>query len=361
MLRTKKLTTGVERILLDLKAFSQPEFGYIRQMSDVGKNFFLIKEDGNFEYPYQNISNESEWKNAWDQISDNTHRFLRKKISSSKFEPLVDDFKPVEDIIETDILGEIKEILLWIKNDANIKGQGPHDKAMKQRDYLLTLLLFELRIDHYSKMEFDKHLFKVNDGWKLRIFRDELKRPEILKNPHVTLDIPADVGKQIEEYKELYRSELYNAANSKKVFLGSRTGRKNAASLNGVQGPSLSHAFKVLMVLYSNSKTGFAAKHVKKIVSSVLDRKRDLSDFDDSATLALHTRRVSRESYTANQIQTAFNHYVHRLQRAGVLKMPSGERRKIMVDEQEYKNLIFKVKEQEEQIIELKTLTSFNN
>ncbi|OFZ25201.1 MAG: hypothetical protein A2381_12230 [Bdellovibrionales bacterium RIFOXYB1_FULL_37_110] len=83
------------------------------------------------------------------------------------------------------------------------------------------------------------------------------------------------------------------------------------------------------MTVYSNSNTGFGLHAVRKIITSVLDKKRDLADFDQAAKLAMHTPSVSRESYASHQTEAAFDHFVSRLQQAGVLEMPKGIKRKI--------------------------------
>ncbi len=355
LLRLEKATTGTEKIIESFRKFCRPKYGYLRQRVDLGQTFFTIDEDGNKVFPYQQLENKDDWNKKWDQICNEVNEYLAEELESYTFEPLVDTFKPIEKIIDSNITEEIKDILLWLKYDADLKGIGFFTKVMRQRDYLLSLMLFvfELRVDHYANMEFGRHLFKEDGIWKLRIYKDELKRPEVLNARHVTLEIPLDVGQQINEYKEKYRPYLYGADTSNKVFLGSVTGRKNNKSIEGVQSRTLSQSFKKLMVLYSKSDTGFAAHAVRKLVSSILDKKRDLSDFDHSATLAMHSREISRSTYTAGQIQAAFKHYIHRLQHAGVLKMPPDEKRKIIVDEQFHNELLLQVKEQERQIIEL--------
>lgn len=174
----------------------------------------------------------------------------------------------------------------------------------------------------------------------------------MLKSPYVTLTIPNDVADQIREYKNVHRPHLYGADVSNKVFLSNPSGRKTPESSNGVQSRSLSHAFKGLMTLYSNSSTGFGPHAVRKIITSVLDRKRDLGDFEQAASLAMHTADVSRTSYAANEVEAAFTHYVARLQRAGILAMPEGERRRIEVDEIDYHDLVLRNKELEQMLIE---------
>ncbi len=357
--RMEKLTTGMKRILDQFKVFCRKKYGYIRQHSEIGKEYFFI-QNGKYVYPFHSSSTD-EWISQWDQICENTHEYLEDTVEASTFTQGVDTFKPIEKIVESDILPQIKDITHWVRNDASLKGMGSIATAIKKRDSLLTLLifLFELRIDHYAIMEFGKHIFELNGKLVLRIFRDELKRPEILDAPHVTLTIPKDVADEIIEYRDNHRPHLYGATANNKVFIGSPTGRKTPESLNGLQARSLSFAFKTLMTLYSNSDTGFGPHAVRKIVTSVLDRKRDLVDFDQAAKLAMHTPNVSRKSYAANQVETAFNHYVSRLQRAGVLKMPEGERRKIVVDEIEYNDLKLRVKELEQQLIE--TLEKLKN
>ncbi|MBL6991351.1 MAG: helix-turn-helix transcriptional regulator [Bacteriovoracaceae bacterium] len=352
MMRKDRLTTGIKRILDQLKAFCRKRYGYIRQHTKLGQEYFTI-QNGKYVYPYGGCNSE-EWNDLWDKICESTFEYLEDTIESSNFTSDVDTFKPIENIVDTDILSQIKDITGWIRHDASLKGVGAVKTAIKKRDSLLTLLifLFELRIDHYAIMEFDKHLFERDGKFLFRIFREELKRPEILKSPYVTLTIPDDVAAEIIEYRDVHRRHLYGADTSKKVFLGSPTGRKTADSINGLQARSLSFAFKTLMTLYSSSTTGFGPHAVRKIITSVLDRKRDLADFDQAAQLAMHTPTVSRESYAAHQVESAFNHYVSRLQRAGVLEMPKGERRKIEVDEIEYNDLVLRNKELEQMLIE---------
>ena len=161
------------------------------------------------------------------------------------------------------------------------------------------------------------------------------------------------MAEQITIYKNTYRPHLYGAANSKRVFLGSVSGRKTIDSSDGIEARSLSRAFKQLMTLYSNSSTGFGPHAVRKIVTSILDKKRDISDFDNAATLAMHSKKTSRDSYASHQVEAAYNHYVHRLQLAGVLRMPSEQQRKIEVDEIEYNNMQLKIREMEQRLIEL--------
>tara|TARA_B100001971_G_scaffold213155_1_gene245582 strand:+ start:174271 stop:176301 length:2031 start_codon:yes stop_codon:yes gene_type:complete len=352
MERKKNLTTGVKRILDQFKVFCRKKYGYIRQHTKLGQEYFVI-QNGQYIYPYQSC-NPSDWNMLWDQICEDTHEYLDDTVESSVFVSDVNTFKTIENIVETDILPQVKDILDWIKLDASLKGLGTVTTAQKKRDSLLSMLifLFELRIDHYATMEFDKHIFEKNGELKFRIFRDELKRPEVLKTPYVTLTIPRDVAAQIMEYKNIHRPHLYGAKESNKVFLSNPSGRKTPESVNGVQARSLSYAFKSLMSLYSNSSTGFGPHAVRKIITSVLDRKRDIADFDNAATLAMHTPEVSRTSYAANEIEAAFEHYVARLQHAGILSMPEGERRKIQVDEIDYHDLLIKNKELEKMLIE---------
>ncbi|PIK14387.1 helix-turn-helix transcriptional regulator [Halobacteriovorax sp. JY17] len=350
--RKECLTTGVKRILDQFKVFCRKKYGYIRQHTKLGQEYFFI-QNGQYIYPYRSCE-PSDWNDLWDQICENTHEYLDETVESSNFRSDVDTFKSIENIVETNIMPQIKDILDWVKLDASLKGLGPVTTANKKRDSLLSMLifLFELRIDHYATMEFGKHIFEKDGELKFRIFRDELKRPEVLKSPYVTLTIPKDVAAQITEYKNIHRPHLYGAKESNKVFLSNPSGRKTPESVNGVQSRSLSYAFKGLMTLYSNSSTGFGPHAVRKIITSVLDRKRDIADFDNAATLAMHTPEVSRTSYAANEIEAAFEHYVARLQHAGILSMPEGERRKIQVDEIDYHDLLIKNKELEKMLIE---------
>lgn len=353
-LRLGKVTNGTKQVLIEFQRFCRPKYGYLRQRPDLGKKYFTINDSGLRVYPYKNLAEGQSWTEEWNKICDKTDEFFQEELEAYTFEPLTDNFKQIEKIADSDIMEEIKNILSWQKYAADMKGLPPHCRAMRQRDYILSLLLFlfELRIDHYALMEFDRHLYKENGAWKLKIFKIELKRPEVLKSEFVVLEIPEDVGHIIEEYQKKYRPLLYCAKSSKKVFLGSVTGRKNGKSVDGIEARSLSFAFKNMMTLYSKSETGFAAHAVRKLVSSVLDRKRDLSDFDVSATMALHSREVSRSSYTAGQVQAAFKHYVHRLQQAGILKMPEGQKREIKVDEENYNNLLLKNQEMERILIQ---------
>lgn len=353
-LRLEKVTTGTEQIIIEFKRFCRPKYGYLRQRSDLGKKYFTINDNGQREYPFKNLSKDQSWIEEWNRICDEIDEYFDEELESYTFEPLVDTFKPIEAIADSDIMEEIKNILSWLKYDADLKGLAPRCQAIRQRDYLLTLLLFlfELRIDHYAQMEFDRHIYKESGIWKLKIFKKELKRPEVLKADCVVLEIPRDVGLAIEEYQKKYRPLLFCAESSKKVFLGSVTGRKDDESANGVQARTLSQAFKKLMVLYSKSETGFAAHAVRKLVSSILDKKRDLSDFDHSATMALHSKETSRSSYTAGQVQAAFKYYVYRLQQGSILEMPDGQKREIKVDEQNYNNVLLKNQDMERLLVE---------
>ena len=346
-----KLTTDIKRVLERIKALIRKKYGYLRQHTEIGKEYFVVS-DGVFLTPYS--KNRDNWSEQWDDLCEATYEFICDTIESSTFVSGVDTFKSIEKVVEGNIMPQIKEILIWSKRDADLKGLGVHTKAIKQRDYLLSLLLFlfELRIEHYEIMEFGRHIFELNGRMVLRIYREELKRPEILDSPYVTLTIPSDVANQIKIYKEQYRPHLYGADTSSRVFLGSVTGRKTEASLNGIEARSLAFAFKNVMLHYSDSDTGFGPHAVRKIVTSVLDRKRDLTDFDQAATLAMHTKKVSRDSYASNQVESAFNHYVHRLQQAGILKMPKGERRTIAVDEIEFNDLKLHNEELEKKLIE---------
>jgi len=356
--RVGKLTTGIERILIFISSCSQEKYGYLRQRFDLGKEFFRVAPDGTFEYPYSPQMTEEEWKKKWNEICDDTHEYVEDFLNSSVFESLVDPSAPIQEMIErNEVLKEVKEMLDWMKYDANIPGIAPYHKAQKKRDFLLVLLvfLFELRIDHYSKFELDKHFFKRDSKWFFRVFKKELKNPKVLKTSHVTLEIPLDVGELIDDYLKNYRHFFYGAETSKRFFLGSVTGRKTEVHDGKVQTRSLAAAFKSATIVYANNKTGYSPHAVRKIVTFVLDKKRDLSDYDYSAPMALHSRQTSRDSYSPDQVQTAFRFHVKQLQRSGILMMPENEGRKILVDETEYNTLVMKVRELELERIKEKT------
>lgn len=346
--RVDKLSKGIKRILIDFNSMISPTYGYLRQRPDIGKKYFTLSPDGKTEHAYSPSMSEEEWKERWNQICDEACTFIKDFMSSNVFVSLVKPTAPIQDMIDREqVLPEIKEMLDWMKYDSDVPGLPPCTKAMKKRDYLLTLLLFlfELRINHYSHLKFDRHLYKADGVWNFKIFKAELKNPEILQEDYVILKIPKDVGRIIDDYIENHLPLLYGAETSKHVFLGSVTGRKTADMQEMVQTRSLAQAFKSATILYLNSKTGFGPHTVRKVVTFILDRKRDLEDYEQSAQMALHSRKTSRDSYSPNQVKSSFAYHVSKLQKAGILEMPKDEDRKMLVSELEYNKLVLELRE----------------
>lgn len=342
------LSTGIERILIVLNSLIKPKYGYLRQRPDIGKKYFTLSPSGKIEHAYSPSMTEEEWKERWNQICDKACTFIENFMSSNVFVSLIKPTAPIQDMIDREqVLPEVKEMLDMMKYDSDVPGLPPCIKAMKKRDYLLTLLLFlfELRINHYSHLKFDRHLYKVNGVWNFKIFKAELKNPDILQEDYVILKTPKDAGKIIDDYVENYRPLLCGAETSKHLFLGSVSGRKTADMQEMVQARSLAQAFKSATILYLDSKTGFGPHAVRKIVTFILDRKRDLEDYEQSAQMALHSRKTSRDSYSPNQVKSSFAYHVSKLQKAGILEMPENEDRKKLVSELEYNKLVLELNE----------------
>ncbi len=357
-------TTGLKDILKNGKALMRERYGYLRQRPDLGKELLLFGPDGTTSPACAPGTSDADWKSQWSKMADELFDQLDERFQSTEFTPYRDTFEPITAILESpNALGEIKTALQLMRTDAECKGQPKFEKAKRYRDFLsaLFLFLFELRMKHYSELQLEKHLIQRDGKWFMKVLRNELKCPEVLADPFVLLELPEDVAGYVETYLKEHRPLLVGADQCSYFFLASRCSNSQRKGFYYLEPESISKAFSKNMFHYTASESGFGGHAVRKIVSSVLNMKNDYDDTAVSSGLAMNSGKVNKKHYTANYVQSCYSYHIHKLQEAGVLKMPAGLSRKVLVDESTLERQDFKIREQQARILNLEAQLEQSN
>ena len=277
--RHGKVTTGTDDVFKTARAFIVVKFGYLRQRDDLGRKYSELRPDGQL-HPMLADEDPRAWKIRWTEICDESLDRIDTLRQSTEFVPFRDIKEPLRPILNSgDIYGEIKNIFRTMKTDADMKGVTPGERAVRFRDYLLVVFhyLLVLRCEHYSQMTLGRHLVQTApDQWVLNVYRNELKRPEILDDEVLKIELPGDVSRWITEYVTKHRPVLRGCGDY--FFLPSKNSNAHSREEGWLTPDSVSRIFRQNMARYSPCPTGFGSHGVRKIVSSILDRKRDLVD-----------------------------------------------------------------------------------
>jgi integrase len=176
------------------------------------------------------------------------------------------------------------------------------ERARQYRNILLFALLCAnpLRIRMFSIMEFEKNLFRKDDGsWRLRFRKGAFKNRRGLKSEY-EVGVAKELWPMLDRYKEEFHPVLVGSTGSRYVFTGvgcrGRGGRKQGAPLSA---ESLSHIVKQLTGLYVSGGLGFGPHSFRHIVATDIIKKDPRIGFFLAAR-ALH-----------DKLETVENEYIH--------------------------------------------------
>lgn len=192
----------------------------------------------------------------------------------------------------------LKEMLVDLLPDT----ASASERARQYRNILLFALLCAnpLRIRMFSIMEFEKNLFRKDDGsWRLRFRKGAFKNRRGLKSGY-EVGVAKELWPMLDRYKEEFHPILAGSSGSSYVFTGvgciGRGGRKQGAPLSPL---SLSNIVNQVTGLYVPSGIGFGPHSFRHIVATDIIKKDPRIGFFLAAR-ALH-----------DKLETVENEYIH--------------------------------------------------
>lgn len=323
--RIGNITTGSEQLLKRALAAIKPTYGYLRQRYDLATRYGILGPDGNLIFPFQHLSG-TRLKNEWEQTCDDNHHRILRLLNAINFKPFRDTREPIRGIIDSgNIVGEIKNIMCKVKENAEATGIKSWEQARRQRDLLLVLFhfLFEFRSEHYAYLEIGRHLIQRNGVWAMKVYPEEFKSSGIFTDSEFVLDLPADVSRMINIYITKYRPQLHQPE-SAYFFLASRNCDQEKRTSVNLPPKSISKIFRKNMIWFSSSPTGFASHLTRKLISTMIQKQKVQDAATEAASaLAGHTSGVNQKYYQcSNATQTSFVLVVSIFQAAGILESP---------------------------------------
>ena len=321
--RIGKITTGSEQLLKRALTSVKPTYGYLRQRYDLATHYGIIGPDGTFIFPFQHLSG-TRLKNEWEQTCDDNHHKILRLLNATDFEPFRDTREPIRGIIDSgNIADEIKGILHKVRENAEAPGTKSWEQARRHRDFLIVLFhfLFEFRSEHYAYLEIGRHLIQRNGMWVMKVFPGEFKSSRIFTDSEFILELPADVSRWIDTYITKYRPTLHHPE-SPYFFLASKNCNQEKRTSVNLPPKGISKIFRNNMIWFSSSKTGFASHATRKLISTMIHKKKVQDAATEAASaMAGNTSGVNQRYYQcSNETQTSFLLVVSIFQAVGILE-----------------------------------------